>query len=57
VFIARHPTVRAYEVVAVYQDAKAHVAEDQWCTLAAPNAMLFPVGKRPECADWPAGQG
>lgn len=57
VFIARHPTARTYEVVAVYQGAKAHVALDQWCTLAARDAMLFPVGRRPECADWPTGQG
>lgn len=57
VFIARHPIARTYEVVAVYPGAKAHVGEAQWCTLAAPDAVLFPVGRRPKCADWPAGQG
>jgi 5-methylcytosine-specific restriction endonuclease McrA len=57
VFIARRPTARIYEVVALYLGAKAHVAEDQWCTLAASDAVLFPVGRRPKCVDWPAGQG
>jgi predicted HNH restriction endonuclease len=61
VFVARHPTARSYEVVAVYREAESYVRPNQWsekwCTVKTTDAVLFRVGQRPTCAHWPAGQG
>jgi hypothetical protein len=57
VFVARHPNTRAYEVVAVYLKAKPHMEKNQWCTLTATKVIIFPEGNRPNCPNWPAGQG
>lgn len=61
VFVARHPKTQNYEIVAIYRRAKAYIRpnqwSDQWCTVRTADAVFFPIGQRPTCTSWPAGQG
>lgn len=58
VFIARNPRTLNYEVVALYRGCGSQVdPEYNWCTVQTKRAVLFPVGRRPHCSVWPAGQG
>jgi hypothetical protein len=61
VFVARHPETRTYEVVAIYRGAESHFSPNQWserwCIVKTSDAVLFRVGQRLKCTNWPAGQG